>query len=84
MATAQRQLKKLGRRNYDLISRGVNTMGSYDPNEILFLFEEELYTDEYTTIVSFLRWVHADSANRGFGSGNYEERFSQYRASEGK
>ena len=69
-------MKKLGRTNYVLITRGIKTYGTFDPQEIFFLFEEELYMDESDTIWDFLEWCHENGI--GFGSGNYEERFSQF------
>jgi len=69
-------MRKLGRANYILISRGVKTYGTFNPDEIMFLFEEELYVDEYDTIYDFLMWCHVEG--KGFGHGNYEERFSEF------
>jgi hypothetical protein len=69
-------MTKLGERNYLLISRGVKCEGSYDPNEIFFIFEEELYIDESQDIWDFLEWCHR--ANKHFGRGNYEERFTEF------
>ena len=66
------KMKKLGARNYELIKQGVNSQGSFNPEEILFLFEEQLYIDECDTIILFLKWVSEDEMNRCFGSGNYE------------
>lgn len=70
-------MDKLGEGNYALISRGVKTVGTYNPDEILFMFEEDLYTDEYEEIIDFLKWCHEN--NKGFGHGNYEERFSEFK-----
>lgn len=72
-------MRKLGVRNYALISMGVKTMGSYDPNEILFLFEKSLYRNEVKEIIAFLEWVTEDKENRAFGSGNYEQRFKEFK-----
>lgn len=73
-------MKKLGARNYELIKQGVNSQGSFNPEEILFLFEEQLYIDECDTIILFLKWVSEDEMNRCFGSGNYEKRFAEFLA----
>lgn len=69
-------LKKLGEKNYALISQGVKSVGSYDPGEILFIFEEQLYTDEVKDIIKFLTWMHENQ--KSFGSGNYEEVFKEF------
>jgi hypothetical protein len=70
-------MRKLGIRNYTLISRGVKTHGTYNPNEILYLFEEQLYCHQVQEIISFLKWVHEN--DKGFGSGNYEDIFKEWR-----
>ena len=70
-------MNKLGRRNYVLIANAVNTVGTYDPNEILYLFEEDLYTHEYREIIAFLKWCHENQKHFGFG--NYEERFYEFK-----
>ena len=70
-------MRKLGIRNYTLISRGVKTHGTYNPDEILYLFEEELYAVQVKEIIAFLKWVHEN--NKTFGSGNYEQVFSEWR-----
>ena len=70
-------MKKLGRANYILISRGVGAGGTFNPKEIFYAFEEELYTNEYQEIWDFLEWCHNN--NKQFGSGNYEERFAEFK-----
>ena len=72
-------MKKLGQRNYLLISRGVGAAGTYDPNEIFFFFEESLYMDQADTIWDFLEWVHKNG--KMFGSGNYEAVFKEFLSS---
>ena len=72
-------MKKLGTRNYTLISQGVKTMGSYNPDEILFIFEEQLYVHQIEEIIAFLKWVHENG--KGFGSGNYESVFTEFKKS---
>lgn len=69
-------MKKLGLRNYLLISQGVNMAGTFDPNEIFFFFEERLYFSEANTIWNFLEWVHKNGET--FGSGNYEQVFKKF------
>jgi hypothetical protein len=69
-------MKKLGERNFKLISSGVKCLGSYDPDEIFSFFEERLYIDEADTIYNFLKWVHDN--NLTFGSANYEIRFKEF------
>lgn len=70
-------MKKLGARNYALISSGVKARGSYNPDEILFMFEEQLYVNQIDEIIAFLKWVHDN--DKGFGSSNYEEVFAEFK-----
>ncbi len=71
-------MNSLGERNYALISNGLSTTGSYDPSICLGECLEELYCNDIQTITQFLTWVNEDVANRKFGHGNYEERFSEF------
>jgi hypothetical protein len=70
-------MKKLGARNYALISRGIKIHGTYDPNEILYIFEEQLYVHQIKEIIAFLKWVHDNDKN--FGSGTYEQVFAEWK-----
>jgi hypothetical protein len=72
-------MKKLTLRLYQLISGGVKTEGSYDPDRIMYLFEEMLTSSEYDIIYEFLKWCHSNG--KMFGSGNYEERFAEWKTS---
>jgi hypothetical protein len=69
-------MKKLGERNYALISDAVKMTGTYDPIQTLCAFEEECYVDEIATIKTFLGWVHENG--KTFGHGNYEEVFTEF------
>lgn len=82
-------MKQLGERNYLLISEAIKGSGSYDPSENFYWFEESLYMHEADTIWKFLQWCHEGGTkphpvhglpipNRGFGRGNYEERFKEF------
>lgn len=82
-------MRKLGERNYAIISQGIKTEGTFDPKENFCYFEEQLYIHEADTIWEFLAWCHAggrephpviklDMPKRGFGHGNYEERFKEF------
>jgi len=82
------EMTELGQRNYELIVEAVKTAGDFDPNEILFMFEERLYIHEYDTIEAFLQWIVDGGYNlvhgfvkhyhRSFGRSNYEERFQEF------
>lgn len=70
-------MNKLGKRNYELISQGVGMIGTYNPDDIMFIFEEQLLTTQYDTIYNFLKWCHINQ--KTFGRGNYEERFKEFK-----
>ena len=81
------EMTMLGDRNYALISEALKCEGSFDPSRILFIFEERLYIHEGEMIEEFLQWVvdgefkeiHGSyQPIRGFGHGNYEERFQEF------
>ncbi len=67
----------LGERNYTLISMAVKSMGTFDPDKILVMFEEELYVDECIEVTEFLQWCHDN--NKTFGHGNYEYIFAEFK-----
>lgn len=69
-------MKKLGARNYSILTIGIKATGSYVDG--YYMVEEQLYTKEADTIFKFLTWVENDKDNRGFGWGNYEDRFKQF------
>ena len=77
MTKKQQQMTQLGDRNYVLILNGIKTAGTYNPDEIFFYFEEQLYVNEVHEIYEFLKWVH--ETGRTFGHGNYEEVFSLFK-----
>lgn len=78
----KRELKKLGERNYELILRGIQAQGSYDPKEIFYAFEERLYIDEAKDVFDFLEWVNQNTNERAFWHHNYEYRYQEFLKSE--
>ena len=76
VAESINEMKKLGQRLYSLLSMSIKTSGSYAPDEVLPMIEEELTPNEYDQLEAFLTWV--DKNNKKFGSGNYEERFKEF------
>ena len=67
---------KLGQRLYDHIARGAKIMGTLQPSEIMYVFEEELTPLECDLVQGFLQWCHDNG--KKFGHGNYEARFLEY------
>ena len=70
-------MKKLGDRNWTLISNGIKTLGTYNPDEILGLFIMSLRIDEVKEIENFLRWLH--KSGKIMDHGNYETIFSEWK-----
>ena len=72
-------MKKLGAYNFAILSEAIKSVGSYDPQEIGFYPSmENLLVKEGKEVMSFLQWVHDNK--KAFGSGNYEQVFSEYKA----
>ena len=69
-------MKKLGKRNYDLISMSMNTLGFNGPWDGL-MHEERMYVGEIDEIIEFLTWLH--EIDRPFGRENYEQRFAEFK-----
>ena len=69
-------MKKLGEKNYALLTLAIKTTGSYDPAETMYICEEQMYVHEIDTITKFMQWCHDN--NKGFGHGNYEKVFSEF------
>lgn len=69
----------LGRFLYTMISRGVKSSGTFNPDETMFYFEESLTSDEYHEVKAFLQWCHEGMGKRDFGHGNYEERYAEFK-----
>jgi hypothetical protein len=59
-----------------MIRDAVNTSGSYDPNENIYQFEENLFSQEVTPIVGFYQWLHDNKDT--FGSATYDDKAKQY------
>lgn len=80
-------MKKLGETNYIILSEAIKECGSYHPDEVFPRCAEQLYITEYDIIKEFLLWVcdggiidkgYFKPHRRGFGSGNYEQRFAEF------
>ena len=59
-----------------MILDAVKTEGTYNPDEIMYLFEESLTFPQYRKISGFLRWVHQTGLK--FGHGNIDVVYSNY------
>ncbi len=66
----------LGSRLHEIISRGIKMHGTFNPDRILYVFEESLTGPEVERIVPFLQWCH--DRQMPFGHGNYEARYTQF------
>jgi hypothetical protein len=65
-----------------LMFRAIKTFGTYDPDKIMVLFEEDLNDREYAFVSTFLRWVHING--KTFGSGNIREVLAECESAIGK
>lgn len=72
-------MKYLGLRNYTLLEQGIKVCGNCGPEAVAYNVEQ-FYVDEYDTIVRFMAWVHETGLS--FGSGNYEQRFREFRGAD--
>jgi len=70
-------MKRLSKKLETLILMGVRDAGSYDPDEALIRYEEQMTCQESDVARGFLSWVNEDREKRGFGY-NIRERFSEY------
>lgn len=69
----------LGENLYNVISRAINTEGSYDPTQISYLYEESLTNEENEKVDGFLFWCYGEG--KSFGRGNYEKVYQEYLSS---
>ena len=83
----ENKMKKLGERNYTLLSMGARTMGDWEG--AYSYVEEQMYVCEAREIYAFCEWLDAhwkedekngveDWKRFSMGVGNYEKRFSQF------
>jgi len=70
-------MKKLGERNYLILSNEIKICGTFDPREVLIGCEETLKCSEIEEIHKFLQWVHSNGMS--FGRKNYEEVFAEFK-----
>lgn len=63
-----------------MIREAVSSIGSYDPEETLFMFEENLTLDEAHDVNAFLSWVHSNHLH--FGHGNLQEVYRRFKNQE--
>ena len=70
-------MKKLGERNFYIMYPSIKDMGTCDPNEIFFIFEESLYMHEGEEIEEFLDWCHAN--HETICPRTYEQVFTKFK-----
>jgi len=74
-------MKKLGKRNYALISNAVRIFGTYNP-KILGYFKEKLLSSQVEEIEKFLTWIHANPYLRSLNKYIYEDIFADFKDSQ--
>jgi len=60
---------------YQLI-RSVKTCGSYHPDDLMYMIEEDMTPESYDKVYGFLSWLTDN--DRKFGHGNIDEVFREY------
>jgi len=79
MSTAKNTMTKLGERNIMLIKQGLKAQGIQNPDDVYFYIEEQLYTDESTTIRKFINWYCSISNDIiKHAAGDYEKLFKKF------
>jgi len=69
-------MKKLGQRNFELISDSFKTLGFTEYQDGM-LNVEQMYVNEIDEIITFLEWLK--ESGRPFGSANYEQSFAAFK-----
>lgn len=69
-------MKKLGERNFMLLSMSMQTCGFNEPADAM-MYEEQMYVNEGREIWAFVEWLFKNK--RPFGRANYEQRFSEFK-----
>ena len=73
--------QSFGSHLYSVVSRACKACGTYDPEELMPYFEEEVTNEEYDKSYAFLKWCYDE--NKPFGHSNYEEVYAEFRNSLG-
>jgi len=73
-------MKKLGERNYLILSGAIANQGTFNPQEVLSYCEELLECSQVEEIEKFLTWVYTN--NKFFGRKNYEDVFADFKDSQ--
>jgi hypothetical protein len=68
---------KLSKRNQELISRGLKTVGHNNPLDPYFFIEESLYANEANEIKSFIQWLY--ETQRGYSMQCSEQRWIEFK-----
>lgn len=71
-------MKKLNRFHKHILIDAVKTTGSYNPDDSMFIFEENITPNEYYVLRCFLSFIHENKL--GFGSGNIDSRFEEFKS----
>ena len=55
-------------------------VGTWEPKEVMFIFEEKLTDVEYDEVEKFLQWMFDNK--KTMGSGNYKKMYEEFKKSE--
>lgn len=71
---------KLGSVPYLFIEIAVKQTGTFDPEKVMPVIEQNLTPEAYDEIKAFLSWLHTNG--RTIGHGNYEAVYAEYKTAE--
>ena len=71
-------MRKLSNRVQYIISDALKNCNSGFPEDQYYYMEEQLTPRQAPTVMKFLKWL--DSTNLGYGPGNAQERWSQFKS----
>ena len=73
-------MKKLGKRNYMLMSMSLKTLGWWDGPSGAMMNEEYMYVNEGKELWKFAEFLYANRETIPFGPINYEEAFKKFKS----
>ena len=72
-------MKKLGKRNYTLMSMSLRELGWWDGPSGAMMYEEQMYASEGRELWRFAEFLYANKETVPFGPINYEQAFKKFK-----
>ena len=73
-------MKKLGKRNFMLMSLSLKMCGWWDGPSGAMMYEEQMYVSEAKELWAFAEFLYANQDTVSFGPINYEQAFKQFKS----